>query len=375
MRAMENLPFNKHKMKSFKEEVTPFLELITSDIHLESVWLSVMSMLEDIAAENILSNVTEKTPASSLRDIIVHIKDEQRHAKVLLALRPSKIYPDLKYYAIEEEFKDIGREFIMSFFNSDQLRNANHRYAAYIHGAQTIERFPFRIYSLYLSLTKLDNVKAELPKIIDDESEHIALGKKMYEQLSPEERMPLSELYRLEETVCLMMLKRMHIVLRKKLDLSRPVEHSIVATKSIENKKFEIAFNYALYVAERFFSDERAEYLQVGMTLSRLELRNDPAYKHLEKALVFFVTKYIHNAIESGVSKETLQERFNSHYNEMIYTTNTMALHYAYHCILESQTKRSLSSEKPIEENLWDELNQSVIQELENENSISLSWA
>jgi hypothetical protein len=372
---MENLPFNKHKMKSFREEVSPFLELITADIHLESVWLSVMSMLEDIAAENILSNVTDKTPADSLRDILVHIKDEQRHARVLETLRPVKVYPDLKYYEIEEEFKNIGREFIMSFFNSDQLRNANHRYAAYIHGAQTIERFPFRIYTLYLSLTKLESVKAELPKIIEDESEHIALGKKMYEKLSPEERMPLSDLYRLEETVCLMMLKRMHIVLKEKLNLSKSVEHSVVALKSIENKKFEIAFNYALYVAERFFSDERAEFLQVGMTLSRLELRNDSAYKQMEKALVFFVTKYIHNAIESGVSKETIQERFNSHYNEMIFKTNTMALHYAYHCILEIQDANILTSEKPVEENLWNELNATVIKELENDNSISLSWA
>lgn len=367
---------NRHQMQSFNEEVAPFLKIITNDVHLESIWLSVMSMLEEIAAEYILSNITEKTPADSLREILNHIKDEQRHATVLFSLRPSNTYPDLSYYKIEEQLKKIGQEFIMSFFNSAQLRNAQHRYAAYIHGAQTIERFPFRIYSLYLSMTKLPKVKQALPAVIADEIEHIALGKKMYAQLSPEERMPLAELYKLEETVCLMMLKRMHVALANHLKLSMTKVESNVARSSLANKKFEIAFNHALYIAEGFFSKERAEYLQVAITLSRLEFKKDSEYKTLEKKLVFLVTQYVHECMENGVSFESIQLRLNKHYNEMIYNTDTMALHYAYHCLLEKHAiQNDCTSDNQSEEENWIQLNSKILQEIENENSLSLSWA
>lgn len=360
-------------MLSFNEEVAPFLKIVTSDIHLESVWLSVMSMLEGIAAEYILSNITDKTPTSSLRDILNHIKDEQRHAAVLLSLKPSSTYPDVSYYKLEEQLKRIGQEFIMSFFNSAQLRNAQHRYAAYIHGAQTIERFPFRIYSLYHSMTQQPKVKEALPAVIADEIEHIALGKKMYSQLSAEERMPLAELYKLEETVCLMMLKRMHIAVKNHLQIEKLSVDSTVAKMSLFNKKLEIAFNHALYVAEGFFNKERAEYLQVAVTLARLEYKKDADYKALEKQLVYFVTQYVHECMEEGVSFATIQKRFNKHYNEMIYNTDTMALHYAYHCLLE---KHSIAGESSlVEEEKWNQLNARIQQGIENENSLSLSWA
>src|SRR5437762_3534574 len=57
-----NVMIKRHQLMSFKKEVSPLLELVTNDIYLESVWLSVMSMLEDIAAQYILSNITEATP-------------------------------------------------------------------------------------------------------------------------------------------------------------------------------------------------------------------------------------------------------------------------------------------------------------------------
>lgn len=360
-------------MQNFNEEVAPFLKIVTNDVHLESVWLSVMSMLEEIAAEYILSNITDKTPTESLREILNHIKDEQRHAAVLLSLRPASTYPDLSYYKLEEQLKKIGQEFIMSFFNSAQLRNAQHRYAAYIHGAQTIERFPFRIYSLYHSMTRQAKVKEALPAVIADEVEHIALGKKMYSQLSPEERMPLAELYKLEETVCVMMLKRMHIALKNHLQLESIAVDSTVARTSLASKKFEIAFNHALYVAEGFFSKERAEYLQVAVTLSRLEYKKDADYKSLEKKLVYVVTQYVHECMEEGVAFEKIQKRFNKHYNEMIYNTDTMALHYAYHCLLEKHPVAGDCAE--VESEKWNQLNSKILQETENENSLSLSWA
>lgn len=367
---------NRYQMQSFNEEVAPFLQVITNDVYLESIWLSVMSMLEEIAALYILSNITDKTPTDSLREILTHIKDEQRHAAVLLSLRPVTTYPDLSYYKIEEQLKKIGQEFIMSFFNSTQLRNAKHRYAAYIHGAQTIERFPFRIYSLYLSMTKLSKVKDELPAVIADEIEHIALGKKMYAQLSPDERMPLAELYKLEETVCLMMLKRMSIALKNHLQIATTTVESLPAKVSLESKKFEIAFNHALYIAEGFFSKERAEYLQVAITLSRLEYKRDSDYKKLEKTLVFFVTQYVQECVKNGVSFELIQLRFNKHYNEMIYNTDTMALHYAYHCLLDKHPVVSKSeANMKVEEEIWHQFNTKILQEAENENGLSLSWA
>ncbi len=354
------------------------MELVTSDIYLESIWLKNMSILEDIAAQYILSNITEATPAEALRNIIDHVKDEQRHARLLLEVRPTTIYPDKKYYILEEEWKKIGEEFIMGFFNSPLLREANHRHAAYVHGAQTIERFPFRIYSLYLSLTKNAKAQKVLPCIIADESEHIELGKKMYAALSEDERMPLSRLYRLEEDLCLMMLKRMNLSLREAWDLYSPQVDSVLEEKIMEDGQFEVAWNYALSCGEEKFSLSRATHLKAANTLRRTPFRSMSGHKELEKKLVSIVDAYVYESLEAGVSEAAIQNRFDGHYQQMIYHTNSIPLHYAYFSILEDSSVSSEqldSNEIELENVLWSKLVSKISQMDQYENGVSFSRA
>lgn len=372
----EDYVTSRHKLASFKKETSPLLELVTQDIYLESIWLGNMSMLEDIAAKYILSNVTTNTPTEELRNIIGHVQDEQRHAKVLSDMRPTNIYPEKKYYELEQEWREIGQEFIMGFFNSPLLREANHRHAAYVHGAQTIERFPFRIYSLYLSMTKLTKVHELLPAIIKDENGHIELGQKMYAKLSPEERMPLTKLYRLEEELCLMMLKRMNLALRKKWNLYQPNLTSILEKKLIEDRHFEVAWNYALSSGEKHFSDSRFNHLKAANTFARASMRNTPGYRELEKSLVMIVAKYICKSLEAGLSGSTIQNRFDCHYESMIYHTNNIPIHYAYFRILEDNKAEEVSSEHSlVEEKIWDKLLLDISSMDHYEDSLSFSWA
>jgi hypothetical protein len=367
---------SRHKLASFKKETAPLLELVTNDIYLESIWLGTMSMLEDIAAKYIFSNISKATPAIALSEIYEHIEDEQRHARLLEEMRPVLFYPESKYYAIEAEWRKIGHEFIMAFFNSPLLREANHRHAAYVHGAQTIERFPFRIYSRYLSMSKLSKVHEMLPPIIEEEFGHIELGQKLYAQLSPNERMPLSRLYQLEEQLCLMMLKRMNLVLRQHLNLHSPKLCSALELKITQDSDFEIAWNYALSCGEKCFSFHRANHLKEANTLLRASLRGKPGYRELEKNLVDILTKYILKSLEAGISESTIQDRFNNHYQRMIYNTNNIPLHYAYFLILENHSLENIkSNEKQLEEKLWAELILEISKADDYENSLSLSRA
>ncbi len=367
---------SRHKLASFKKEVSPLLELVTNDIYLESIWLGNMSMLEDIAAKYILSNITKATPAEALRNIIEHVKDEQRHARILEEMRPVTIYPELKYYLIEEEWKKIGQEFILGFFNTPLLREANHRHAAYVHGAQTIERFPFRIYSLYLSMSKLEIVKAELPGIMEDENEHIELGKQMYAKLDASERMSLSKLYRLEEELCLMMLKRMNLALRQILNLYGPEFNCDLEERISKDGQLEVAWNYALSCGENCFSPPRAQHLKDANTLQRMVFRKNSEFRDLEKSLSALVNDYIVKAKVAGVSESIILNRFDNHYKKMIYNTNNVPLSYAYFRILEDLPSNAISDESVgVESTLWAELNSEFSRVNQNENGLRFSRA
>ncbi len=365
---------NTHKLASFKKEVSPLLDLVTKDIYLESSWLSVMSMLEDIAAKYILSNVTQNTPNEALRNIIGHVQDEQRHAQMLLDMRPVSIYPATFYYEIEQVWKDIGNEFIMAFFNSPELREANHRHAAYVHGAQTIERFPFRIYTLYLSKTKLSKVHQMLPQIISDENGHIELGKKMYNDLADEEQMPLSRLYKLEEDLCLMMLKRMKIALCEKLNLNDLREESDLVKKIKINRPLEIAFTFALSNVENYFSPERSLLLKSANTLLRARERSDLAYRNLEMKVTSIVDQYLMNCLKSEMQTQTLLNRMDTYYSNVIYQTNSMALHYAFFRILEDHATVA-TEQHELETKYWNELIIELQQAEQYEDGLSFSRA
>ena len=365
-----------HKLASFKKEVSPLLELVTNDIYLESIWLSVMSMLEDIAAKYILSNVTEKTPADALRNIIGHVQDEQRHAQMLNDMRPALLYPANFYYEVEQIWKEIADEFIMAFFNSPELREANHRHAAYVHGAQTIERFPFRIYTLYLSHTKLTKVHEKLPQVIADENGHIELGKKMYNELAADERMSLTRLYKLEEDLCLMMLKRMKIALTEKLELNDKIECTLVQ-KTKTNRPLEIAIIYSLSKIEKQLSPERYDVLKSANTLLRAKQRSELSYRQLEIIIAQLGERYLSDCLSAGISRQTILERLNCFYSDSLFQTNSMALHYAYYRILEDHQSenKSQNAEKLLENKYWNEFLRSLEQMDQYEDGISFSRA
>ena len=365
-----------HKLASFKKEVSPLLVLVTNDIYLESIWLSVMAMLEDIAAKYILSNITNKTPNESLRNIIEHVQDEQRHAQMLNDMRPALLYPANFYYEVEQIWKEIADEFIMAFFNSPELREANHRHAAYVHGAQTIERFPFRIYTLYLSHTKLAKVHEKLPQVIADENGHIELGKKMYNELAADDRMSLSRLYKLEEDLCLMMLKRMKIALTEKLELSEKIECSLVL-KLKSSRALEIALIHSLSKIEKQLSPKRSELLKSANTLLRAKQRSELSYRQLELIVAQLGENYFSGCLSAGISRPTILGRLNRFYTDVLFQTNSMALHYAFYRILEEhQTENeSNEAEKLLENKYWKKFLNDLEQMDQYEDGISFSRA
>lgn len=356
--------YHNHKLQSFKKEVGPLLELVTKDIVLESIWLGIMSKLEEIAASSILNNISAGTPDESLRKIIEHVKDELRHAKVLKELRLVSVYPEQKYYVIEDEWKKIAENFIQGFFSSGPLREINHRHAAYVHGAQTIERFPFRVYSLYLSMTTLPDVKEKLPSVIADEQEHIELGKSMYVKLTEQERKPLTMLYSLEEELCLIMFKRMNLVLRQHLNLYVPYYlDSELEFKLTQNMQFETAWNYALSCVESSFDDRRSQYLKDANISGRVCLKKNAHYRKLENSLMGSFEKYILRAKGAGISDSTILSRFDNHYRSMIYKTNNIPIQHAYYRILENHFSPVLDiNESNAEEYFWKYLKLEILQ-------------
>lgn len=185
------------------------MALVTQNEYLESIWLTGLASIEDLAAQQITRNIAAETPTDEIRNIVKHAQDELRHASEFRAMRPKLSYPSLRYYRFQERVLSFFKDFIMGFFANPVLNKAKHRHAAYVHGAMTIERFPYQLYTTYVKATSLTAVKNRLPSVIKDEKGHLELGHRMRKDLTPDEQLPVEALERIEDDMCATLFQRL----------------------------------------------------------------------------------------------------------------------------------------------------------------------
>ncbi|WP_210415683.1 ferritin-like domain-containing protein [Bdellovibrio sp. ZAP7] len=202
-------------MKSFSETIQTLMNEVTKDAHIESAWLTSMAHMEHLAAETILGNISNSTPPEFLEEIKAHAGDEHRHRDVILAIRPFAEPVNQAYQDLRTRFCDIIETFIMGYFGNPELVKANNRFAAYVHGAITIEQFPFQIYSAYIPSTGFAHIREAMQSVLDDETAHIQLGRKFRNSLSEADRLSLQELQSIEKEMCLLMAERMTDLIRE----------------------------------------------------------------------------------------------------------------------------------------------------------------
>ncbi len=196
-------------MNSFTETIQSLMHEVTKDAHIESAWLTAMAHMEHLAAETILGNISNSTPPEFLEEIKTHAADEYRHRDVILSIRPFPEPISQAHQDLRTRFCDIIETFIMGYFGNPELVKAKTRFAAYVHGAITIEQFPFQIYSAYVPSTPFPEVRAAMQLILNEETGHIQLGRKFRNSLSEEDRLSLQQLQSIEKEMCLLMVTRM----------------------------------------------------------------------------------------------------------------------------------------------------------------------
>ena len=234
--------------------------LATSTPAVESAWLAALATLERNAAHQIRQNISPHSPRVDIDAILSHAADEDRHADQILAMRPVTSAQDSKHRELESKLCHLAQQFITAFFGNHELAAAKNKHSAYVHGALTIELFPFRIYSVYLKFSKLPRVLANLPLILKDEHEHLALGKKLLRALNPEDRLSTTRLRKIESDLCNRMALRMETVIQNFL-------HPIAKKEDFESVLYDssdlaIAWAFALSKAEKNAAQEIIDVYQ-----------------------------------------------------------------------------------------------------------------
>ncbi|WP_374031056.1 hypothetical protein [Bdellovibrio bacteriovorus] len=137
-------------MKNFTESIQYLISLVTEDPHLESAWLSTLAHMEHLASQQVLGNISASTPLHFVNEIQEHAADEARHRDIILSLRPYPLAKDGRYEDLRHRLRAVAESFVLGFFANPVLLQAQSRFAAYVHGAITIEQFPlsnlFRLY-------------------------------------------------------------------------------------------------------------------------------------------------------------------------------------------------------------------------------------
>ncbi|WP_413575229.1 ferritin-like domain-containing protein [Bdellovibrio sp. HCB290] len=201
-------------MKTFASTIQDLMSEITQDAHIESAWLTAMAHMEHLAAEQILGNISQSTPPEFVEEIRTHAADEYRHRDVISKIRPIQEPANEAERDLRARLCAMTESFTMSYFGNPVLVQANNRFAAYVHGAITIEQFPFQIYSSYIPATKFLHIREAMTDVLSDESAHIQLGKKFRESLSEEDQLSLQQLQAIEKDMCRIMILRMTELIR-----------------------------------------------------------------------------------------------------------------------------------------------------------------
>ena len=207
----------------FNRTADRFFKLITADERLESAWLTTLGHIEKAAGRLILGNLTSQSDAEEAAKIRAHAEDEMRHCEICLSIRPVQKQTEAEYIAYEEKLIALGDAFLYGFMGHPRLVNLADARAAYIHGGLSFEMFPYQIYSAYLKHTRLDAVKEALPKILEEENSHLALGRALYTTLPPEKQLQVSELVDLELEMAYLFVRRIAEVTEEFMGIAKPL--------------------------------------------------------------------------------------------------------------------------------------------------------
>ncbi|MFV8249257.1 ferritin-like domain-containing protein [Bdellovibrio bacteriovorus] len=310
-------------MKNFTESIQYLISLVTEDPHLESAWLSTLAHMEHLASQQVLGNISASTPLHFVNEIQEHAADEARHRDIILSLRPYPLAKDGRYEDLRHRLRAVAESFVLGFFANPVLLQAQSRFAAYVHGAITIEQFPFQIYSAYIDGTGSPRIREGMQEVLADEVGHIQLGKKFLATLPEAERLSLQELQIIEKEMCLLMVQRMTVLVQEFQNHEMPTEPAVRASQKLvrvlaDRPYAQVAWVHALGHSElmaslhmqkifisrnlpmpdlmpEHVSDElrHARLLQRSVVMERRKWLSVPGYRQLERRLCHELERYL----------------------------------------------------------------------------------
>lgn len=245
-----------------KNTMDQLAQLVVSDPNIESAFLAALGNMEEVAAREITKTITAEVPSSAVLEMAQHAQDEHRHAFQLRALKPVKLYSDLKFYAMENDLTEVGINFVMGFVGQQTLlkaRAASH-FAGYVHGAITIEQVPLQMYTAYYKLTKNETIKKGLAVVLKDEADHLALGRKFYESLSEKEKFSIDEIIQIEIEMCELLGRRMIDLIQKNLNTQSNKEKTLESTINQSRSRLT---TWILALAENENKNARSENAKI----------------------------------------------------------------------------------------------------------------
>ncbi|WP_413584813.1 ferritin-like domain-containing protein [Bdellovibrio sp. HCB274] len=370
-------------MKSFANTIQELMSEITQDAHVESAWLTAMAHMEHLAAKQILGNISQSTPAEFVEEIRAHAADEYRHRDVITRIRPIQEPASEAERDLRARLCAMTESFTMSYFGNPVLVQANNRFAAYVHGAITIEQFPFQIYSSYIPATSFAHIREAMAEVLSDETAHIQLGKKFRESLTEEDQLSLQQLQAIEKDMCRIMVQRMTELIRIYKN-SQKVQN--VGTKAStrlawmlgERPAATLAWvqalgfcesNAAIHMQREFTSrnlplpsqmpahveDEmrHAKLLQRSVLLERRRWLAVPGYKDLEHRLNRKLERYLVRFFSALVRELKdpemlylygawgLEMRVFKHYSDLVKWTDNVGVAYIVSDILEDEAEHT----------------------------------
>ncbi|MDR3607711.1 MAG: ferritin-like domain-containing protein [Oligoflexia bacterium] len=354
------------------------LSLVTRDIQVESAWLTALARLEDLASVQILSNLSGHTPFHERRAIEAHAADEMRHRNALLMMRPVAQVPAGRYLRLEKKLSELAESFIIGYFSNPLLTTAPNRHAAYVHGALTIEQFPFQIYAAYWKATKIPAVRDQLLNIMKEEHGHLALGNRLRANLPEKERLPVETLQQIEIEMCAKMIRRMRVALREFYGIEKEKQNEPLVNAVTRDSLTLTAWVFALGHAEKsaaqtmraallnsgvaltpaieeHVNDEirHGQMLQRSVLLDRRRNSRDPAYFALESGLIAHMDTYLNTIFGYAKKRGTnpmstyrigaraLESRVFRHYMELEKSTDHLLVAQTLSMVLQDEIRHA----------------------------------
>ncbi|MBC7693642.1 MAG: hypothetical protein H7222_17890 [Methylotenera sp.] len=357
--------------------VERFVALVVEDLRIESAWLSALSYMEEVAANQILGNVSDRTPPEFLAEIHAHAADEMRHSAEFTRMRPVQNFdtPELApYRELELQMRRIAASFVVGYGGNSVLITSRSRHIAYVHAALTIEQFPFQLYTAYLKATKLPQVLAGLPAVLADENGHINLGRKMRTEIPEDRKLSIGALNEIEKEMCLRLVQRLERVVSEFTGRLPIPSVSTLARAANTSAQARVAWVQTLGgLPPEFLTPAHSQLLRRMIYQFRQEFLSEPHYRALETEMSSALAAALAGLSEQ--SSEKLFEKpfeeamcvFSRHFSEFRVECDDVGIAYALGRVHQERgpTGEVQSAESTGYPEWFTELSRSVIQTLQ----------